>query len=103
MHATAGPLPPPPRAMFNIDTNSPAPPRPPRLNSPLSSRTRGDLEAVKQALQLPPQVSAALASRTPRPSPSKFTKSPKIEPASVEPEEDLTTYVLSYLGDFFFF
>ncbi|KAG6832886.1 hypothetical protein H0H92_004770 [Tricholoma furcatifolium] len=63
--STAGPLPPlpPPRAMFNIDLTSPAPPRPPRLNSPLPARTRSDLEAVKQALQLPPSVAAALASK----------------------------------------
>ncbi|KAF8204891.1 hypothetical protein BJ912DRAFT_1052204 [Pholiota molesta] len=58
VHATAGPLPPPPRAMFNIDITSPPPPRPPRLHSPTplstSSRARGDFEAVKQALQLPP-------------------------------------------------
>lgn len=67
VHATAGPLPPPPRAIFNIDTTSPPPPRPPRLHSPTppstSSRVRGDFEAVKQALQLPPSVSAVLNSK----------------------------------------
>ncbi|KAG7449387.1 uncharacterized protein BT62DRAFT_917947 [Guyanagaster necrorhizus] len=47
LHATAGPLPPPPR----LDP-------PPR-----SSRRRADIEAVKQALQLPPSVSAALSKR----------------------------------------
>ncbi|KAK0206789.1 hypothetical protein DFS33DRAFT_619654 [Desarmillaria ectypa] len=50
IHATAGPLPPPPR----LDL-------PPR-----SARRRGDIEAVKQALQLPPSVSAALSLRAPR-------------------------------------
>ncbi|GLB33524.1 hypothetical protein LshimejAT787_0104080 [Lyophyllum shimeji] len=84
IHAIAGPLPPPPRAMFNIDTNSPAPPRPPRLNSPLSIRSRGDIEAVKQALQLPPSVTAALASRTPKPKPVKSTESLKAEAASLD-------------------
>ena len=34
VHAKAGPLPPPPRAMFDIDFNAPPPPRPPRLRSP---------------------------------------------------------------------
>ncbi|KAK0461891.1 uncharacterized protein EV420DRAFT_135179 [Desarmillaria tabescens] len=52
IHATAGPLPPPPRL-------DPPPPR--------SARRRGDIEAVKQALQLPPSVSAALSKRAPRP------------------------------------
>lgn len=66
IHATAGPLPPPPRAAFNIDVNTPPPPRPPRLNSPNPTRARGDIEAVKQALQLPPSVSAVLASRSPK-------------------------------------
>ncbi|SJL02177.1 uncharacterized protein ARMOST_05503 [Armillaria ostoyae] len=50
VHATAGPLPPPPRL-------DPPPPR--------SARRRGDIEAVKQALQLPPSVSAALSRRVP--------------------------------------
>ncbi|KAJ6599350.1 hypothetical protein DFH09DRAFT_1303863 [Mycena vulgaris] len=43
VHATAGPLPPPPRAAFNIDTSTPPPPRPPRLHSP-PPRRRGDLD-----------------------------------------------------------
>ncbi|KAF8076103.1 hypothetical protein FPV67DRAFT_1470357 [Lyophyllum atratum] len=84
VHATAGPLPPPPRAMFNIDTNSPAPPRPPRLHSPFSTRGRGDIEAVKQALQLPPSVTAALASRTPRSNPNKYTESPETKIVPLE-------------------
>ncbi|KAG6911751.1 hypothetical protein DXG01_008001 [Tephrocybe rancida] len=85
VHATAGPLPslPPPRAMFNIDPNSPAPPRPPRLNSPIS-RTRGDIEAVKQALQLPPSVTAALASRAPRSNIHDYTESPESKAAPLE-------------------
>ncbi|KAJ7667739.1 hypothetical protein DFH06DRAFT_1322315 [Mycena polygramma] len=61
LHATAGPLPPPPRAIFNIDPSTPPPPRPPRLHSPppRSSR-RGDLDVVNQPLQL--AVSAVLSS-----------------------------------------
>lgn len=34
VHSKAGPLPPPPRAMFDMDFNAPPPPRPPRLRSP---------------------------------------------------------------------
>ncbi|KIL68258.1 hypothetical protein M378DRAFT_121582 [Amanita muscaria Koide BX008] len=61
LHATAGPLPPPPRATFAIDRKSPPPPRPPRTPHP---RSHSDIETMKQALQLPPSVSAALASRS---------------------------------------
>ncbi|KAJ4472204.1 hypothetical protein J3R30DRAFT_3798841, partial [Lentinula aciculospora] len=79
IHATAGPLPPPPRAAFIIDTQSPPPPRPPRLNSPVPQQTnhtplshprfanmsprRGDLDVMRQALQLPPSVAKALAAK----------------------------------------
>ncbi|KAG5654074.1 hypothetical protein H0H81_007800 [Sphagnurus paluster] len=84
VHATAGPLPPPPRAMFNIDIRSPAPPRPPRLNSPLSTRSRGEIEAVKQALQLPPSVAAALASRTLKPNVHDYTEPPETRFTSLE-------------------
>ncbi|KAK0491201.1 hypothetical protein IW261DRAFT_73649 [Armillaria novae-zelandiae] len=49
VHATAGPLPAPPRL-------DPPPPR-------SAARPRGDIDAVKQALQLPPSVSAALSRR----------------------------------------
>ncbi|KAG6833811.1 hypothetical protein H0H87_011745 [Tephrocybe sp. NHM501043] len=98
VHATAGHLPtlPPPRAMFNIDINSPAPPRPPRLNSPFA-RTKGDIEAVKQALQLPPSVTAALASRAPRSNTNNYTDSPESKAASPgDPVPEVhATYVLS--------
>ncbi|KAJ3867093.1 hypothetical protein EV359DRAFT_35222, partial [Lentinula novae-zelandiae] len=79
IHATAGPLPPPPRAAFVIDTQAPPPPRPPRLNSPVpqqpshmlfpntrfanTSPRRGDVDVIRQALQLPPSVAKALAAR----------------------------------------
>ncbi|KAH7916153.1 hypothetical protein BJ138DRAFT_996455 [Hygrophoropsis aurantiaca] len=58
VHATAGPLPPPPMAILNLDPNAPPPPRPPRMHTPL--RRRGDMDAVKNALQLPASVTAAL-------------------------------------------
>jgi len=71
VHSTAGPLPPPPRLPGfqgnSIATVSPPPPRPPRLNSPIPLRNAPqskDIEAAKQALQLPSSVSATLASRT---------------------------------------
>ncbi|KAF4602344.1 hypothetical protein EYR40_005549 [Pleurotus pulmonarius] len=64
LHATAGPLPPPPKAI-GLESTSPPPPRPPRLHSPPITRRRGDIDAVRQALQLPPSVSAVLASKLP--------------------------------------
>lgn len=64
LHATAGPLPPPPRATININVSSPPPPRPPRLNSPAPARMRPDIQAVKQALQLPASVTAVLESKS---------------------------------------
>lgn len=64
LHATAGPLPPPPKAI-GLESSSPPPPRPPRLHSPPITRRRGDIDAVRQALQLPPSVSAVLASKLP--------------------------------------
>jgi hypothetical protein len=86
LHATAGPLPPPPRATFNIPVSSTPPPRPPRLHSPVppSSRTRGDIEAVKHALQLPPSVAATLASRA-----SSSSLSSSRTPSKI-PEEEKT-------------
>ncbi|KAH9482420.1 hypothetical protein JR316_0004520 [Psilocybe cubensis] len=65
VHSTAGPLPPPPRTSINLNISTPPPPRPPRLHSPAPARMKSDLEAVKQALQLPPSVTAALAARSP--------------------------------------
>ncbi|KAI0829395.1 hypothetical protein BC628DRAFT_1337370 [Trametes gibbosa] len=61
VHATAGPLPPPPRSIF--DTG--APPRPPRFHTPVPTNTRREIEAIKEKLQLPQSVSAVLAARTP--------------------------------------
>ena len=40
VHSKAGPLPPPPRAMFDIDFNAPPPPRPPRRRSPSPMTTQ---------------------------------------------------------------
>ncbi|KDQ64678.1 hypothetical protein JAAARDRAFT_28315 [Jaapia argillacea MUCL 33604] len=70
VHATAGPLPPPPRAIFDIDTSSPPPPRPPRLHSPpppSTSRRRGDTEAVKQPLQVPESKPTFLSPESSKP------------------------------------
>ncbi|KAL6306768.1 hypothetical protein BKA93DRAFT_138556 [Sparassis latifolia] len=68
VHSTAGPLPAPPAPMFSIADRdaimSPPPPRPPR------AAPRRDIDALKEALQLPKSVSAVLASRpTPEPEP----------------------------------
>ncbi|KAI0723424.1 hypothetical protein C8Q76DRAFT_614597 [Earliella scabrosa] len=65
VHATAGPLPPPPRSIFDRDATTTAPPRPPRFHTPLPSGARRDIDAIKEALQLPQSVSAKLAARTP--------------------------------------
>lgn len=62
LHAKAGPLPPPPMSVFSIDPNAPPPPRPPR-HQPL--KKKGDIDAVKQALALPPSVAAVLKTRIP--------------------------------------
>ncbi|KAI0771491.1 hypothetical protein BD413DRAFT_475757 [Trametes elegans] len=63
IHATAGPLPPPPRSIFDASTGPP--PRPPRFHTPVPSSNRRDIEAIKEKLQLPQSVSAVLAARTP--------------------------------------
>ena len=68
---TTDQIPQPPRAVFGLP-KSPAPPRPPRLHSPISARTRTELEAVKQALQLPPSVTAAFAVTGPNTVPDKL-------------------------------
>ncbi|PCH41614.1 hypothetical protein WOLCODRAFT_137497 [Wolfiporia cocos MD-104 SS10] len=69
--ATAGPLPPPPRPLFDSDASHlpsavPAPPRPLRtkasLPPPAGAASRHDIHALRDALQLPPSVSARLAS-----------------------------------------
>lgn len=84
VHSTAGPLPPPPRLPgFNGLTatpTAPPPPRPPRLNSPLPPRNAArskDIEAVKQALQLPPSVSAALTSKVQSKPADSLNREPK--------------------------
>ncbi|KZT20746.1 hypothetical protein NEOLEDRAFT_1100163 [Neolentinus lepideus HHB14362 ss-1] len=52
VHSTAGPLPPPPRAIFDIDPQSSPPPRPPRLHSPAQNpRRRPDTDPVRQPMQ----------------------------------------------------
>ena len=78
VHATAGPLPPPPRSIFEQrDVNAP-PPRPPRFHTPLPASTRRDIDAIKEALQLPHSVAAKLAARTP-PAEEDKTCSPDLD------------------------
>jgi hypothetical protein len=64
VHSKAGPLPPPPRAMFDIDFNAPPPPRPPRLRSP------SPLDTIKSpgGSTTPASVTVKLASRASLPS-----------------------------------
>lgn len=81
LHATAGPLPPPPRAAFSIDPTTPPPPRPPRLHSPTVADTSADMEAVRKALTLPANVSAALSSRVLR-TPGSEARTRNTEPSS---------------------
>lgn len=81
LHAIAGPLPPPPQAIFNVDPGAIPPPRPPR-HSPM--RRKDDLEAMKQVLQLPPHVTAALRSKSSSPS-------TKRDAASTSPQKVTTT------------
>ncbi|KAH8106167.1 hypothetical protein BXZ70DRAFT_420932 [Cristinia sonorae] len=86
VHATAGPLPPPPKSIFDADNkpNSP-PPRPPRLRTPFGtpaaqSSAIPDIQALKESLQLPKSVSEKLASRSN--SQVDLTKPPEGSPRS---------------------
>jgi hypothetical protein len=62
VHATAGPLPPPPRAIFEIAAGTPPPPRPPRLHSPPPTRSPAgiaqELEKAQPSSLLPVQATA---------------------------------------------
>ena len=94
IHATAGPLPPPPRAIFTVDTNSPPPPRPPRLHSP-PPRPRGDMGSVQQALQLPTSVATVLASTSPTVSVTDASSNSNGSGQSaIDPEAESLKYVL---------
>ncbi|CAL1702154.1 unnamed protein product [Somion occarium] len=69
VHSTAGPLPPPPRSVFEDDSPVSPPPRPPRLRTPLPPNahpldSKAKIEALKESLQLPESVSVVLASRS---------------------------------------
>lgn len=106
IHATAGPLPPPPRSIYGRDATSAAPPpRPPRHHTPLPSSARRDIDAIKEALQLPQSVSARLAARTPPdpdthlardPSPSRVERTETRSQESAYSQESESEYV-SYL------
>ena len=101
LHATAGPLPPPPQAVFSVDPKTAPPPRPPR-HSPI--RRRDDLEAIKQALQLPSHVAAALKTRISSPSAEKdiVSQSPQkvtatISPVAAPPTDNPQRYAVSLI------
>ncbi|RDX53081.1 hypothetical protein OH76DRAFT_1399683 [Lentinus brumalis] len=85
VHATAGPLPPPPRSIFDRETA--APPRPPRHHTPLPPGVRRDIDAIKEALQLPQSVSAKLAARTPPESDKHLGREPSPPPAESSRDE----------------
>jgi len=60
VHSKAGPLPPPPRAMFDIDFNAPPPPRPPRMRSPsplTSQKTPGTAAPASVTVRLASKAS----------------------------------------------
>lgn len=94
LHATAGPLPPPPQSIFNIDPKVPPPPRPPR-HSPI--RRKEDLEAMKQVLQLPSHVAAALRTKYSSPSTEKEAAptSPQKATITVPPTYSPPRYAVS--------
>jgi hypothetical protein len=62
VHATAGPLPPPPRAVFSVDPHAPPPPRPPRMQSPPPPNA-SLRAAMKQSLLLPASVEKVLGNK----------------------------------------
>lgn len=62
VHSIAGPLPPPP-IVFDPSERTAPPPRPPRLYGAGANSSKPDIAALKEALQLPKSVSAALASK----------------------------------------
>jgi hypothetical protein len=96
VHSVAGPLPPPPRANFNINIHSPPPPRPPRFSSPTPTRSKRDLDAVKQSLQLPPSVTAILASKSSNVSKKPNKEGPINDLSDVEAKSDIK-YVIYIL------
>ncbi|KAI0053089.1 hypothetical protein FA95DRAFT_1065354 [Auriscalpium vulgare] len=87
VHATAGPLPPPPRALFNIDVSSPPPPRPPRLRSPSPIVRKG-----QDATSTPTSMSAVLAadaSSVYSESAESSTSAPTPSPPAIDEEKQL--------------
>ncbi|TFY59867.1 hypothetical protein EVJ58_g5509 [Rhodofomes roseus] len=75
VHSRAGPMPPPPQPLYDVDPRSgtltPAPPRPPRMFTPLPPSVQRDPQALREALQLPQSVSTVLASKQPSRSPKR--------------------------------
>ncbi|CAK5275768.1 unnamed protein product [Mycena citricolor] len=71
VHSTAGPLPPPPRALFTIDPATPPPPRPPRLHSPPPRR----LDGASPSLMFSSFSSSGSSSTSRSVSPARITPS----------------------------
>ncbi|KAH9960490.1 hypothetical protein BC827DRAFT_400151 [Russula dissimulans] len=94
VHSKAGPLPPPPRAMFDIDFNAPPPPRPPRLRSPsplTSLKSPGPATPTSVTVRLASKASTASIhqihiSATPPLSITKSKSSSEVSDYSPEPE-----------------
>lgn len=85
-HSKAGPLPPPPRAMFNIDASSAPPPRPPRMRSPSPIRSRTALEITSRNFaSTPPLTSKRSTSSFPHRDSGTST-----EPSPRQPVRDVT-------------
>lgn len=88
VHSKAGPLPPPPRAMFDIDFNAPPPPRPPRRRSPSPLTSQKAL-----GVEGPASVTVRLASKASTASihqihisPAPLTQSSSSEDSDYSPE-----------------
>jgi hypothetical protein len=93
VHSKAGPLPPPPRAMFDIDFNAPPPPRPPRRRSPsplTSQKAPGVVAPASVTVRLASKVSTASIhqihiSATPPPSTQSSSEDSDYSPEYVFP------------------
>ena len=98
VHSVAGPLPPPPRANFNIDINNTPPPRPPRLNNSRTPlRSKRDFDSVKQSLQLPPSVTAILTSKSSNLSTKSYKEDPITDLSDVNSKSKLHIKYVIYI------
>jgi hypothetical protein len=95
VHSKAGPLPPPPRAMFDIDFNAPPPPRPPRLRSPSPLTSQKSPRAAT-----PTSVTVTLASKASVASIHQIQFS-ATTPTSTESSSDVSEYTPEWVYFFF--